>query len=43
MRDAEDRAKVPRMDLRALFTRADREARLLVEGARRALAGEVAP
>jgi hypothetical protein len=40
IRDAEDRARVPRMDLRALFTRADREARLLVEAARSALAGE---
>lgn len=39
--EEENRARVPTMRLRALFTRADREARLLVEEARMALAAEV--
>lgn len=43
IRDEEDRARVPTMRIRALFTRADREARLLVEEARVALGVEAQP
>lgn len=43
LRDEEERARVPTMRLRALFTRADREARLLVETARMALAEAARP
>jgi hypothetical protein len=43
IRDEEERAKVPRMHVRALLTRVDREAKLLVGEAREALAAEARP